>query len=44
MKFANRQTNTAAHALVGKAIFLTSLIVYFNEPNCIESIIINKMI
>jgi len=43
VKFARRQANVVAHVLAGEATFLTSPVVYFNIPDCIESLSINEM-
>jgi hypothetical protein len=42
--FAKRQGNAVAHALTGEAMFLANPAIYFNIPNCIQSIIINEML
>jgi len=44
VKFIRRQTNVAAHALAREATSLTSPIIYYAIPYCIESIIINEML
>ena len=42
--FARRQANKVAHVLAGEATLLASSVVYFNIPDCIESLVINGMI
>jgi len=44
VEFVRRQTNAVAYVLAGEATFLASLVVYFNIPDCIESLIINEML
>jgi len=44
VEFVRRQANRVAHALARNTTFLTSSAVYYKIPNCIESLIINKML
>jgi ribonuclease HI len=44
VEFVRRQANEAAHALAREAMLLASPAVYFEIPNCIETIIINEML
>jgi len=43
VKFSRRPTNVATHVLAGEAT-LSALIVYFDVLDCINSIVINKML
>jgi len=42
VEFVRRQANTVAHALAREATFLASPAVYYDIPNCIETLIINE--
>jgi hypothetical protein len=44
IEFSRRQANVAAHVLTREVMLSASLIVYFDVPDCIDSIIINKML
>jgi len=44
MEFVRQQTNAVAHVLARETMFLASPTVYFNTPDCIESLIINEML
>jgi hypothetical protein len=44
VKFVRRQANVVAHALAREATSLASPAVYFDIPNCIETLIINEML
>jgi len=44
VEFLRRQANAVAHALAREATFIASPVVYYNIPNCIETLIINQMI
>jgi ribonuclease HI len=44
VKFVRRQANAVAHALAREATSLASPAVYFDIPNCIETLIINEML
>ena len=44
VEFSRRQANVVAHAFAGEATFLTSPVVYFHIPNCIETLIINDIL
>jgi len=44
VEFVRRQDNAVAHALAIEVTSLASPIVYFDIPNCIESLIINEML
>ena len=43
VEFARRQANAVTHVLAREAAFLANPVVYFNIPDCIESLIINEM-
>jgi len=44
VEFVRRQANEVAHVLAGEATLLASPAIYFNIPECIESLIINEML
>jgi len=44
VEFVRRQANVVAHALAKDATLLASHAVYYDIPNCIESLIINEML
>ena len=44
VEFVRRQANGVAHALARDATLLASHAVYYEIPNCIESLIINEML
>jgi len=44
VEFVRRQANMAAHSLAREAMSLASPAVYFEIPNCIETLIINEML
>ena len=44
VEFVRRQINVVAHALAREATSLASTAVYFEIPNCIETLIINEML
>jgi len=44
VEFVRRQANAVAHALARAATSLASPAVYFDIPNCIETLIINEML
>jgi len=44
VEFVRRQANGVSHALARDAAFLTSPAVYYDIPNCIETLIINEML
>jgi len=44
VEFVRRQTNEVVHALARETMLLTSLVVYFDISNCIETFIINEML
>jgi len=44
VEFVRRQANVFAHALAREAMSLASPTVYFEIPNCIETLIINEML
>ncbi|AES70940.1 hypothetical protein MTR_3g065120 [Medicago truncatula] len=44
IEFVRRQTNEVAHALSREVTLLASPVVYFNLPECIETLIINEML
>jgi len=44
VEFIRRQANMVAHALAKEAMSLASPAVYFEIPNCIETLIINEML
>nr|ABN06084.1 Polynucleotidyl transferase, Ribonuclease H fold [Medicago truncatula] len=44
VEFIRRQANAAAHAFAGEATSLTSPVIYFNIPRCINNIIFNEML
>jgi len=44
VEFVRRQTNVVAHALAREATSLTSLAVYFDISDCIETLIINEIL
>jgi len=44
VEFVRRQANTVAHALAREATFLANPAIYYDIPDCIESLIINEML
>ncbi|XP_024634710.1 uncharacterized protein [Medicago truncatula] len=44
VEFVRRQANAVAHALAREATSLASPAVYYDIPNCIESLMINEML
>jgi len=44
VEFVRRQANVVAHALAREAMSFASPAVYFELPNCIETLIINEML
>ena len=44
MEFVRQQANMVVHALAREATSLASPAVYFDIPNCIETLIINEML
>jgi hypothetical protein len=44
VEFIRRQANAAAHALAREATSLASPIIYYDIPQCTETIIINEML
>ena len=44
VEFVRQQANVVAHALAREATSLVSPAVYFDIPNCIETLIINEMV
>jgi len=44
VEFIRRQANMVAHAPAREAMYLASPAVYFEIPNCIETLIINEML
>jgi len=44
VNFVRRQVNGVAHALARDTTLLASPVVYYDIPNCIESLIINEML
>jgi len=44
VEFVRLQAKVVVHTLAGKATFLASPDIYFHIPNCIETLIANKML
>jgi ribonuclease HI len=44
VEFVRRQTNAVAHALARETTLLASPAVYYDIPNCIETLITNEML
>ncbi|KEH37989.1 hypothetical protein MTR_2g055490 [Medicago truncatula] len=44
VEFVRRQANGIAHALARDTLLLTSPAVYYDIPDCIETLIINEML
>jgi hypothetical protein len=44
VEFVRRQANGVAHSLAREAPLLSSPVIYYDIPSCIETIIINEML